>query len=181
MPSLDRTDCALVVVDLQQKLVPTVEGPEALVENTSKLIRAARVLEVPVLVTEQYPKGIGPTVDTLSEHLDGAPVIEKLAFSVWGEPDFRDRLNALNVNQVIVTGIETHVCVVQSVVDLLRHGYRVFVAADACSCRRQLDGRLALERMQQAGAVITTVESAIFELTGVAGTPLFKSILGIVK
>jgi nicotinamidase-related amidase len=178
---LHRTDTALVLVDIQEKLFPAMRDGETLLQNARKLLDAAALLGLPVLVTEQYPAGIGPTLPDLKEAAGGAPVFEKLAFSVWGSPAFRDALNDLDVNRVLLAGIEMHICVAQSTLDLVRHGYDVFVARDASSSRREGDFVTAEHRLRQAGAIVTTTEAALFELLEEAGTEEFKQVLKIIK
>lgn len=176
-----RTDTTvLLVVDLQEKLLPAIHEGDQVLENARRMVAAAGVLEVPVLVTEQYPAGLGPTCAGLRECLAGAPAVEKTRFSAC-VPAITDSLTELARPVVVVVGVETHVCVQQTVLDLLRAGYTPCVCADAVGSRRPLDRDVAIERMRQAGAVVTTTESVIFELIGEAGTELFKRILKIVK
>jgi nicotinamidase-related amidase len=170
----------LLVVDVQEKLLPAIHEGERVLENARRITSAAALLGVPTLVTEQYPAGLGPTCAGLRECLAGIPVVEKTRFSAC-VPAIADRLAQLGRAAVVVAGIEAHVCVQQSVLDLLRLGYLPCLCADAVSSRRPLDRDTAIERMRQAGAVVTTTESVIFELTGEAGTDLFKRILKIVK
>jgi len=169
-----------LVVDVQEKLLPAIHEGEQILENARRMIAAAEVLGVPTLVTEQYPAGLGPTCAGLREALGEAPVIEKTRFSAC-VPAVVDKLAELGRPAVVVVGVEAHVCVQQTVLDLLRAGYGPWVCADAVGSRRPLDRDTAIERMRQAGAVVTTTESVIFELLGEAGTELFKRILKIVK
>jgi hypothetical protein len=169
-----------MVVDIQDRLLPAIEGAEACVAAARKIIEAGRLLETPIMVTEQYPAGLGRTCATLRVALGETPVFEKTRFSACVEPVVQ-RLAGLKRPHVIITGIEAHVCVQQTVLDLLELGYKPFLCADAVGSRRTFDRDIAIQRMRQAGAIITTVESAIFELTGEAGTERFKQILRIVK
>lgn len=178
--ALGADNTVLLVVDVQEKLLPAIHEGERALENARRMTAAAGVLGVPTIVTEQYPAGLGPTCASLREGLAGLPVIEKTRFSAC-VPAVKERLEELGRPGVLVVGIEAHVCVQQTVLDLLRLGYLPYVCADAVGSRRPLDRDTAIERMRQAGAVITTTESAIFELTGEAGTDLFKRILKIVK
>lgn len=177
---LSRHDCRLLIVDVQEKLVPLLWQGDRIVANCRKLIEGAKILGVPVSATEQYPKGLGRTVPELARLL--APPIEKLRFSCgealdWGtaaeQPDGR--------HQVVVAGIETHVCVMQTVLDLLTAGYQVFVPADALSSRSELDWDVALRRMAGNGATIVTTESVLFEWCEVSGSPEFKQISTLIK
>jgi nicotinamidase-related amidase len=177
---LSQRHSALLVIDLQEKLLPAMLDSPEVTANASKMIRAAQLLQLPILATEQYPAGLGPTCPPIREAMGEAQMAEKLAFSACVEPILKS-LHASVVRQVLIVGIEAHVCVQQTVLDLLRHGYLPYVCADAISSRRALDRDTAIERMRQAGAIITTTESAIFELLGQAGTPLFKEILKIIK
>lgn len=173
-------DALLLVIDLQEKLLPAMHESDACLAGAMKLIGAAKVLGVPTLVTEQYPQGLGHTVAPAREALGDAPCFEKMLFSAC-IPAVREAIATLGSRQVIITGIEAHVCVQLTVLDLLREGKQVFVCVDAISSRRTLDRNVALDRMRQAGAVITTVESVVFELLGQAGGDKFKQILKIVK
>ncbi|GMV96531.1 MAG: hypothetical protein AMXMBFR83_08960 [Phycisphaerae bacterium] len=170
----------LLVVDVQEKLLPVIHESAAMVEAARRMLLAAGVLGVPVLATEQLPDKLGPTCPPLRECLGRTAVIEKARFSACIEP-LTDRLHELDRPCVIVVGIEAHVCVLQTVLDLLRLGYVPAVCADAVGSRRPIDRDTAIERIRSAGALVTTTESAIFELTGQAGTDVFKRILAIVK
>lgn len=173
-------NAVLLVVDVQDRLLPVIHDNAAVVEACRRMIEAARVLELPVVVTEQYPEGIGRTCQTLLACLDDAPVYTKIRFSGCVEPVV-ERLAALARPNVIVVGIEAHVCVLQTTLDLLRLGYTPYLCADAVGSRRPLDRDTAIERMRHAGAIVTTTESVTFELTGRAGTDTFRRILKIVK
>ena len=179
---LNADDCLLFVIDLQAKLLPAIDQADAVVEGCRLMIRAAGVFDMPILLTEQYRKGLGPTVPPIWELLEPAGVtpIDKVLFSGY-TPEIREALQGAGRNQIIVIGIESHVCVQQTVLDLLRVDYQVWVCADAVGSRRPVDRVMALHRMRQAGAFVTTAESAIFELTRQAGTDRFKQILEIVK
>jgi nicotinamidase-related amidase len=179
----DRKQAALLVIDLQEKLLPAINGAEDVVARSLQMIQAGRLLELPVVWTEQYVKGLGRTDERVRDLLAQMAVepIEKLSFSCCGAEFVRQRLSQINRQQMIVIGIESHVCVQQTVLDLLAMGKDVYVPADAVGSRRSLDYDIALGRMRQAGAVVTTVESLIFELLKEAGTETFKSMLKIVK
>ncbi len=172
-------DTALLVVDVQEKLVPAIAGHRRVVWNIGRLIDGAKVLGLAVWATEQYPKGLGPTVPELAARL--GPIPAKLTFSCSGCPGLFDVLRGGGRSKVLVCGVEAHVCVGQTVLDLLAEGFRVYVAADATGARRPADCEIALRRMESAGAVLTTTEAALFEWCQVAGTPEFKEISRLVK
>jgi nicotinamidase-related amidase len=174
---LERDRTALVVVDVQEGFRPVIDGFEDVAKRTGVLVQAAQVLGVPVLVTEQYPKGLGPTVPEVAEHLDGVERLEKTIFSA----PRADGFSLGGRDQAIVCGIETHICVMQSALDLVEQGVQVEVAADAVSSRTPLNRDVGLERMREGGARITTVETALFELLGRAGTDEFKAVQRLVK
>ncbi|MBB73077.1 MAG: hydrolase [Planctomycetaceae bacterium] len=176
---MDRQDTGLLVVDVQEKLIDLIHGHQTLVWNISRLLRGARQLQIPVFATEQYPQGLGATVPELAQHLGGTPA--KLAFSCVGCPELFESLRAAEVFKILVVGIEAHVCIQQTVLDLLANGFQVYVAVDAVSSRRQVDQQVALQRMESAGAVVTTTEAALFEWCQVAGTPEFKGISRLVR
>lgn len=177
MRLLDRTRTALVVVDVQTAFAQAIDGFADVVRQCGILVRAARELELPIVVTEQYPKGLGETVPELVEVLGDVPRLPKLAFSSARADGF----DLVGRDQVLLCGLETHVCVNQTVVDLLGDGVEVHVAADAVSSRTAANREIGLRKLGQAGAVLTSVEAALFELLGVAGTPEFKAIQQLVK
>ena len=177
--------CVAVVVDVQERLLPHMADAPQLEQSLVTLIRGLHALEVPLLATEQYPRGLGATVPGVRDALDAGrdrPVpIEKIAFSCCDEPQFLERLAALGRQQVVVAGIEAHVCVQQTLLDLHATGREVWVAADAVSSRSARDRDIALQRAQQEGVWLSTVESVLFELCRAAGSDTFKTISGLVK
>lgn len=181
---LDRNDAVLLVIDIQERLGAAMpaERLEAVVKNTGILLEAAKTLGFPVVATEQYPRGLGPTVAPVREQLgeDAAP-IEKLCFSCAASDDVSRRLESLGRKQVIVVGMETHVCVFQTVRDLVLRGLRPFVVNDATCSRTAENHATGLSLMKEAGAVITSTESAVFDLLRVAGTPEFKHLSKLIK
>ncbi|HVM49507.1 MAG TPA: hydrolase, partial [Candidatus Acidoferrum sp.] len=176
-----RAKAALVVVDVQERLLPAMSERERVVQNTVRLIKGAAVLGVPVLATEQYRKGLGATVPEVASAIPGFAPLEKVAFSACGAGGFPETLKATGAADAILCGIEAHVRVTQTCLDLLDKGMRVFVAADAVSSRTAENCRLGLARMREAGAVIASTEMLLFELLGEAGTPEFRKILDLVK
>jgi nicotinamidase-related amidase len=178
---LERGRAALAVVDIQERLLPAMFEPERVARNASALCRGAGILRVPVLVTEQYRKGLGATVPAVAQAVPDFAPREKLAFSACGAAGFVEALRAASASDVILCGIETHVCVCQTCLDLLREGFRVFAVADAVSSRTPENQRLGLERMREAGAIVVSTEMVLFELLGQAGTAEFKQVQALVK
>ena len=179
---LDNSQAVLVVVDVQEKLCmamdPDVLG--RLTKNTGILLEAAKELGMPVVATEQYVKGLGCTVPELREKFEGA-ACEKMTFSCCGDQAFLNRLAELGRKQVIITGMETHVCVLQTVLELLERGYHVHLVRDAVMSRRKENWFVGLEASRAAGAVVTSTEAALFQLLRVAGTEEFKKLSKLVR
>jgi nicotinamidase-related amidase len=178
---LDRSRAALAVIDVQEAFRTAVGDFDQVARNTAVLVQGARILGVPVLVTEQYPKGLGRTVPEVAEHLDGIEPMEKVSFSAVEVSGFPSALAEHQRDQVLLCGIETHVCVNQTAEDLLGDGFEVHIAADAVSSRTAQNRELGLHKMEHAGATLTSVETALFELLREAGTPEFKEIQQLVK
>ena len=177
---LDRSRAALVVVDVQEAFRPAVLDFDRVAANVSVLVRGARVLGLPTLVTEQYPKGLGRTVPEVSEHLDDVEPIEKVCFSAVQAAGFSRALLEARRDQLLLCGIETHVCVSQTAEDPLADGVEVHVAQDAVSSRTAENRTLGLHKMERSGAAVTSVETALFELLKEAGTPEFKAVQALV-
>ena len=171
----------LLIIDIQEKILPVIKDHQIVVENTLKLIKGFKILGIPVLYTEQYPKGLGHTLPEVKNELGSSELFEKMSFSCGGAQNLFSRFKELKKSQVIVCGIEAHVCVQQTVLDLLANDFQVNVAADAVSSRKEMDYNIALQRMQNHGAEITTTESILFELLNVCGTDTFRQISKIVK
>ena len=170
---------ALLVVDVQEKLLPAIDGAETLLENTLRLVRGAGLLAVPTFATEQYPRGLGPTVGPLALLIPDRPA--KTTFHSLGAPGIVEGLERLGVRHVTLAGIEAHVCVAQTALELLRLGYAVQVAADAVGSRFTIDRDFALRRLERAGAVVTTTEAVLFEWIGDAADPRFKAFSALIK
>jgi nicotinamidase-related amidase len=188
MPSpdlLDRGTALLCVIDIQERLAAAMPEREPVIEAARKLILSARRLAVPIVVTEQYPRGIGPTEPAIVQALgDDYQPLEKLHFSCCQEAAFASRLGEaaqVGDRQVILCGMEAHVCLLQTCLDLLDNGYQVFVMADAVCSRNADHKRLALEQMREAGVTVTCVESAVYQMLGMAGTPEFKDLLPLFR
>lgn len=178
---LNRAKAGLVVVDIQERLLPAICDRDRVVQNAVRLARSAQILGVPIWVTEQYRKGLGATVPELAAAIPGFAPLEKVAFSACGADGFTAALESSHVTEPILCGIEAHVCVTQTCLDLLAQGLRVFVVADAVSSRTPENYQFGIDRMRSAGAVIVSTEMVIFELLGRAGTEEFKQILPLVK
>ena len=179
---LDRSKAAVLVVDIQSRLTPAMP-PEALasvVKYTRALVGAAKELGLPVLATEQYPKGLGNLIPEVRDVLPSPPM-EKVHFSCGADPAFSAALEKNGRRQVVVCGMETHVCVFQTVRDLVAAGYEVHVCADAVSSRTDEHRRVGIDLCRQAGGIVTTAETAIFDLLHQAGTPEFKKVAPLVK
>lgn len=198
MTRLAISNAQLLIIDMQQRLMPHIAEREFVLEQAVRMIRGAAAMKLPITLSEQYPQGLGATVAEVRAAFETAgagvagetPVvggqgrcdrIEKLTFSCSADPRGRGRLKSLERPHVLMVGIETHVCVLQSALDLLADGLHPVILADAVGSRRPLDRQIAIERMRTAGATISTVESAIYELMHESGTDLFKQILPIVK
>jgi len=177
---LKKENSVLLFIDVQGRLSERVEGPAALFKNLRRLLEGMKALEVPVLVTEQIPEKLGTTREEFMPFIP-TPPIAKTAFSCCGEPEFVSALEALNRRQVILCGIETHVCVYQTALELLAAGYEVQVVSDAVSSRDPANKELALRRMETEGVKLTGTEMILFELLGDAKDPEFKPILQIIK
>ncbi|MEK7269385.1 MAG: hydrolase [Planctomycetota bacterium] len=182
MRRLKADQALLLVVDIQSRLYPHIAAKEDLLRRASLLIRCAPLLGIPILATEQYSKGLGPTIPEVRSILPaGTPVIEKISFSCAGCPEFLDALSRAGRRHIVVVGIESHVCVQQTVRDLCERGYRVFLAADAVGSRNPEDKRVAVERMRDWDVEVSTAESLLFEALAVAGTDVFKQVSALVK
>jgi len=173
--------CMGVLVDVQEKLLPHMFDHAEVHRNILKLIQGLQILEVPLILTEQYPKGLGPTVRTVAELTPGVHPISKMSFSCVDEPQFSQSLAASEKRCVVLAGIETHVCVLQTSVDLSAAGYIPVIIADCVSSRSRIDHEIALQRLSAEGAIVSTCESVLFELCRYAGTETFRSISRLLK
>ena len=175
--------CALVVIDIQEKLLPPIFQKEQLVKNSQLLIRLAGILKIPALMTTQYAKGLGNTVPDIASLLPETQPIDKQLFSCFGSDEFCAMLKRLpgNRNTVLLCGMESHICVMQTALSALREGYIVHVASDAVSSRTEWNWKIGLERMRAAGAVISSTEMMMYELLRSSGNPAFKELLPYLK
>ena len=190
-----REQTSALLVDVQERLFPHMYESDCLEASLPVLLKGLEVLDIPLLVTQQYTKGLGPTIPKIQEVLGwnrdiqrsdpapyvGRPSVEKIAYSCWGEPAFRDAFTALDREQVLLAGIESHICILQTAIDLKQAGYTPVVIEDCTSSRRENDKRIALQRLQAEGILISTCESILFELTREAGTDTFRAISRLVK
>ncbi len=172
---------ALLVVDIQSRLLPAMAAPEPVVANASKLMIAATRLGVPILVSEQYPKGLGPSVPEIAALTPAGAVLEKTAFSCAADAAIVARVGELGRRQLVLCGIESHVCVLQTAIGFRALGYEIAVAWDATGSRREADKALAADRLRAEDVTLAGVEMVLFEWLGRAGTPEFKEISALIK
>ncbi len=169
-----------LVVDVQEKLLPHMEESSIITLNIKKLVEGMNILKIPMMLTEQYKKGLGATIPALQEIMEYEPV-EKIAFSCFEEMALRMKLENMDRNFVVIAGIEAHVCILQTAIDLKEKGYQPVVVEDCVSSRKINDKKIAMDRMKNSGIIITTYESILFELCRYAGTEQFKNISRLVK
>lgn len=174
-------ESALIVIDMQERLVPAMQAPARTLRNARILIKAARLMNVPVLLTEQYPRGLGATVEEIIETAGDAPVISKLHFSCMEDADFAKAFAALGRRQAVIAGMEAHICVVQTAASLMEEGHEVFVVSDATASRSAESEKACLDRLSASGAGVVTTEMAVFEWLGQAGTQAFRTLLPLIK
>ncbi len=167
-------DTVLVVIDVQERLAPHITGHEKLVSNVKRLLKGAKLAGIPVTCTEQYPKGLGATLEELQAMTPQR--LEKLSFSCMGSDGFREQLEATERRKVLLCGMETHVCVSQTAHDLLASGYSVYVAVDAVGSRYSIDHEIAIRRLEASGVTVCSTEASLFEWCEQAGTDLFREI-----
>ena len=172
-------DTALLVIDMQEKLLPVISGNKKIAWNVRRLIDGAKIFNIPVLGTEQYPQGLGPTIPELAERL--GPLPAKMTMSCGGCTELVSVWKDSGRSKILLCGVESHVCVQQTALDFLAAGWNVFVAVDAVGSRYEMDYKTALHRMEISGATLTTVEAALFEWCRAAGTPEFKQISRLAK
>ncbi len=176
-----RDNSVAVIIDVQERLFPVIHENECLQRNLQLLIEGLESLEVPIIVTEQYTKGLGFTIEPIKNSLSDYSPLEKICFSCHDDDQFKQALSDTKKNHVIIAGIETHVCVLQTALDLIDDGYVPVVVEDCVSSRKLHDKEIAIERLREAGAIITTYESILLELCRVAGSDTFKSISKLIK
>lgn len=178
---IDAKRSSLLIVDVQENLAPVIADPRGVYRGCTILLRAAGRLGIPVLVSEQYPKGLGHTMGEVLAEAPAGAVVEKMHFSCAAEPAVMERLTAFDRPQVVIAGIEAHICVLQTALGLRAAGLEVFVVADACSSRDPANHRAAMDRLAANGVEVVTVEMALFEWLHCAGTPEFKELSRLIK
>jgi nicotinamidase-related amidase len=178
---LTRKNTALVIVDIQEKLLPYVIDKEKVVENVQMLIKFADIMSIPIILTEHYPKGLGTTVPEIANVLKDYAPLEKVIFSCCGAKGFTSRLKELGVSRIMIAGIESHICVEQTTLDVMHAGFEVHVIADAISSRTKENKKIGIKKMRQFGAVISSTEMAMYEIMERADTKEFKEVLKLVK
>ena|SRR5580704_9440263 len=179
---LSREHAALAVIDMQEAFRPAIPDFNQVAAQIGKAVQGARLLEVPVIVTEQYPRGLKHTAEEIGRHLAGNnKVLEKMCFSACAAEGFASHLISRNIKQVIVCGIEAHICVTQTVLDLLTEGLEVYLLVDCITSRKPESKAVALSRLTQAGATESNLEMALFEMMGTADSPQFKAIQSLIK
>jgi len=178
---LDKNDAVLLIIDIQERLAVVMDRKDQVVKNTLHLVELARMQNLPVVVTEQYPKGLGRTVPEIQSSLPAYLPLEKVSFNCCGEAAFNEQIKRLGRKQIIVTGMETHICVLQTSLGLIKGGFDVHLVADAVCSRTKANWRSGVELIRDAGGVLTNTETVLFQLLGVAGTPEFKAISNRIK
>lgn len=178
---LDKNESIFVVIDVQEKLVNMLEK-DIVVKKTATIAKAAKIMGIPTIVTEQYPKGLGSTVDVVKENLgETTAIIEKSSFSAIKEESFLAKLKSYNKKQVVICGIEAHICVHQTTADLIKEGYEVYVAKDATASRNKYEFKQGIERMRDNGAKVSCVEIILFEWLRSSKDPAFKEVQALIK
>lgn len=178
---LQRKNTALLIIDFQEKLVPMVWNRDPVIENARLMIQAMQIYDIPIIYTEHYPQGLGRTVPEILKLLEGMEPIKKVVFSAFGSELVRNVLKEMGIETIIIMGIESHICVSQTVHDALEEGYRVHVISDAVTSRAELNHWVGIGKMKEAGAVISSAETALYEIQYQAANPEFKELLKLVK
>lgn len=177
---LNREEALFLVIDIQGKLANIMDNKEQVVSNTNVLIEAGKLMDIPVMFTEQYPKGLGSTLEELKENLDNPEVYEKNSFNAY-LGDIKNAIDEKKRKKIIISGMETHICVMQTTRELIAAGYKVFIARDAVCSRTEDNFINGLEQMKDMGATISNTEAIIFDLLKISGTPEFKVLSKIIK
>jgi nicotinamidase-related amidase len=178
---LNKENTIGLVIDMQEKLLPHIHNHEEILKSNLTVVQGLKALNVPIVVTQQYTKGLGNSISTLSEAIGNFSYIEKSTFSCYREPAFIKVMNRSGKRNVLIMGIESHICVLQTALDLLYNNFNPVIVTDAIGSRNEEDKKIALWRMRDVGCIMTTTESILFELCRKAGTPEFKEISNLVK
>ena len=178
---LKKENTALLIIDIQGKLAQLMHEKDGLFQNAQRLVKGIQTLEIPIILAEQNPRGLGPTIPEIADLLSGIQPVAKTSFSCCGSHEFVSALEKLDRKQILITGIETHICVYQTAADLAGKGYEVQVVVDAVSSRSEENKLIGLQKIKESGAGLTSVETALFELIKVAEGEQFKEILRIIK
>lgn len=178
---IKRQNCLAMIIDDQIKLLPSISDSEQLLKNTGILIQGLKILNIPMIITQQYTKGLGMSDPSIFTYAQTTSYFEKRSFSCMGDPQIRQYIQNSNYKQIILCGIETHICVLQTALDLLHDDYEVILVEDCVSSRRSSDKNCAIRRIEKAGAIITTYESLLFELMETSLYPRFKEISQLIK
>lgn len=174
-------DTFAIAIDFQERLVPVISGNDQIVERTKILLNGLNVLEIPTILTRQYPRGLGDTIDEIKSLTESCKVFDKISFSCYDDVDIKKAINNFNKKNVIICGVESHVCVLQTIIDLQQNGFQAIYVNDCAGSRFDSDKNIALHRIIQEGALVTSSEAILFELTRAAGTDKFKQISKLVK
>lgn len=175
-------DTMALVIDFQEKLMPVIHQNEEIIQNAEKLVKGLTILDIPMVITQQYTKGLGMTVDSIREAVgEKFEFVDKLSFSCVDEAEVMDKVKGSNKKNIILCGAEAHICVLQTVMDLIGQGYQVILVTDCIGSRKIYDKEMGIHRAAMEGAILTTYESILFELTGIAGTEKFKKISKLIK
>lgn len=178
---LKKSETCLLIVDIQKKLNTVMKYRERVIENTVKLVKGFNIFNLPIFVTEQFREGLGPTEPEILEYLNEKDIIDKMTFSCCFSSELIEQLKEKNIKQILLCGVETHVCVQQTALDLIANGFEVHLINDAISSRKKNDHKTSIQRMSHAGVIVTTTESALFELLERADSPEFRNILKVIK
>lgn len=176
-----KEDCTGLIIDFQERLVPTIAGNRVIIRNTNKLVRGLKVFKVPVYFTQQNTRALGSTVNDLRNTMENFSAVEKMCFSCFNEPQLEQILKNDNKKYIIIAGVETHICVLQTVLDLLNNNYIPVVVEDCTGSSREREKEVAMWRMRKEGAMLTTSESILYELCNKAGNDDFRELLKLVK
>ena len=178
---LKKDNSILVIIDIQDKLLRATYNPNTVLNSSVKITKASKILNIPVIITEQYPKGLSYTIDNIKNEFADVIPIEKTSFSAMNDEKFRNQIKSCGKKQILICGIETHICVLQTAADLISEGYEVYILKDACSSRNEFEHNTGIELLAQYGAKITCSEIAIFQWLESSKHPRFKEVQALIK